>query len=219
MMISANAITVCTDIDESSAMTASIELPATPRLRLRRFTPDDLELHHALMSDPDVTRYVGGVRTRAESEEMFRTRVLPYYEEHPGLGAWATIEQASGECIGTHLLNHIHGETYIQVGYILAKPYWGKGYATEMATALLRYGFSGLGLPTINAITDLPNTASQHVLLKSGLRRNGERSFAHPRYAGGVYAWFEREAADWLAEDRATRRSEAHSQDSRTMPA
>jgi len=199
---------------------ASLEPPGTRRLRLRRFTPDDLDLHHALLSDPEVTRYVGGVRTREESTEAFHTRVLPYYDEHPGLGAWATIERETGACIGTHLLNHIHGESYIQVGYILFKPYWGRGYATEMARALLRYGFSQLRLPTINAITDLPNTASQRVLLKCGLRRNGERSFAHPRYAGGVYAWFEREAADWLADDRLRRDEDATmSQGNGTIPA
>jgi RimJ/RimL family protein N-acetyltransferase len=219
MPISANAITVCTDIHPATAMTAPIELPSTPRLRLRRFTLDDLDLHHALMSDPDVTRFVGGVRTREETNEAFLSRILPYYEEHPGLGAWATIARESGECIGTHLLNYIQGETYIQVGYILFKPWWGRGYATEMATALLRYGFAQLRLPTINAITDLPNTASQHVLLKSGLRRNGERSFAHPRYAGGVYAWFERDAADWLAEDPESRADAAVLPKPGTIPA
>lgn len=186
-------------------MTGSRELPETPRLRLRRFTPDDVALHAALMGDPDVTRYVGGVRTREQAEEIFHGRILPYYEEHPGLGAWATIEKDSGDCIGTHLLNHIQGETFIQVGYILFKRHWGKGYATEMATALLRHGFVALGLERIHAITDLPNTASQQVLLKSGLRRNGERTFAHPRYEGKTYAWFERDAGDWLVEDRQAR--------------
>jgi RimJ/RimL family protein N-acetyltransferase len=71
-----------------------------------------------------------------------------------------------------------------------------------MATALLRYGFESLGLDRIQAITDLPNAASQRVLLKAGLHRNGERTFAHPRYAGATYAWFERDASDWLADDR-----------------
>ena len=71
-----------------------------------------------------------------------------------------------------------------------------------MSIALLRYGFSQLQLPQINAITDFPNLVSQRVLLKAGLHRHGERSFAHPRYADGPFAWFERSAADWLAEDR-----------------
>ena len=69
-----------------------------------------------------------------------------------------------------------------------------------MAAALLRYGYATLGLAQINGITDLGNTASQHVLLKAGLTRNGERAFAHPAYAAsGPMAWFESHRAPWLA--------------------
>lgn len=173
----------------------------TERLALRRWTADDLELYHALSSDPEVMRYTGGVRTREQSAELLRERTLEYYEQHPGLGSWATIERATGACVGMHLLNHIRGESYIQVGYLLFPQYWGRGYATEMCVRVLRYGFAELGLPRIAAITELPHVASQRVLLKAGLRRDGERSFAHPTYASaGPMAWFEREAADWLAE-------------------
>jgi RimJ/RimL family protein N-acetyltransferase len=70
-----------------------------------------------------------------------------------------------------------------------------------MARALLRYGFVDLGLPHIAAMTERDNFASQHVLTKIGLRRNGERAFPHPNYAhAGLMPWFEREAADWIAE-------------------
>jgi ribosomal-protein-alanine N-acetyltransferase len=172
----------------------------TERLRLRRFGEHDIDLLDRLHSDPKVMRYVGGVKTRAQTEVGLRTRILDYYEQHPGLGMWATIERVTGDCVGLHLLNHIQGESYIQVGYILFPQHWGRGYATEMATAILRYGFSELGLPAIHAITDLPNVASQSVLLKAGLERRGERSFAHPAYAAsGPLAWFEGERDRWLA--------------------
>jgi len=172
----------------------------TDRLTLRRFTLEDLDLLDRLYSDPEVMRYVGGSKTRAQTEALLKTRVLEYYDQFPGLGMWATLERASGVCIGTHLLNHIQGETYIQVGYVLFSQYWGRGYATEMSIAILRYGFTDLGLPEIFAITDLPNRASQHVLLKSGLERKGERSFAHPAYAAsGPLAWFEAKRETWLA--------------------
>ena len=121
-----------------------------------------------------------------------------YYDEHPGLGVWATIERATGACVGCHVLNHIQGEELIQVGYILFKEGWGRGIATEGAAALLRYGFDDRGLSQIVAITDLGNVASQRVLEKIGLHRRGERSFAHPAYAGqGPFAWFELDAAEW----------------------
>ena len=186
-------------------MHATDDLPITGRLSLRRFAADDFDFLCALHGDPDVMRYVGGVKDRAQTEELLHGRVLPYYEAHPGLGCWATLERATGECIGMHILNHIRGETHIQVGYILSRPYWRRGYATEMSIALLRYGFTQRKLAQITAITDLPNRASQHVLLKSGLHRNGERRFADPVLRGETFAWFERDAGDWLAEDRARR--------------
>jgi ribosomal-protein-alanine N-acetyltransferase len=179
------------------------ELPITERLSLRRFDLHDLDYLCELHADPDVMRYVGGVKDRAQTEEMLRDRVLAYYDANPGLGCWLTLDRATREPIGLHMLNHIRGETHIQVGYVLARPYWGLGYATEMAVALLRYGFVQLRVQQINAITDLPNLGSQHVLTKAGLRRNGERSFPHPIFRGETFAWFERDAEDWLADDRA----------------
>ena len=170
------------------------------RLRMRRFVPGDFELYARLNANPHVMRYAGGVKSREQSEASFKTRVLEYYDEFPGLGVWAT-ETRGGECIGVHLLNNIQGETHIQVGYLLFPEYWRRGFATEMCVTLLRYGFARLELPVICAITDLANLESQRVLLKSGLVRNGERAFPHPAYAeSGPLAWFERERGSWLAE-------------------
>jgi len=173
----------------------------TERLVLRRYTLDDLPDLIALNRDPDVMRYLGGPVDERTSEAMLRGRILQYYGDHPGLGVWATCLRGSGEIIGFHLLNHVQGETLIQVGYRLHRRHWGRGYATEMAMALLRYGYVRLGLSTLMA-TALPgNTASQHVLLKCGLHRAGERFFPHPAYAPfGVLAYFERARAEWLAE-------------------
>jgi RimJ/RimL family protein N-acetyltransferase len=171
----------------------------TERLALRRFTEDDLDFLATFYSDPDVARHLGGVRDRARTEELLQARILRYYDEHPGLGIWVTLERVSGRPLGFHLLNHIQGETIVQVGYGLIRTAWGHGYATEMASALLRYGFLERALPRISGMTTLANTASQRVLEKIGLQRRGERAFAHPAYAAeGPMAWFERDAADWM---------------------
>lgn len=168
------------------------------RLSLRRFTWDDLDLLVSLNADPVVMEHLGGVKDRTAVETLMRGRILEYYDQHPGLGVFATLERASGRCVGFHVLNHMHGEPHIQVGYALFADAWGHGYATEMTVRLLQYGFDTLGLPTINAITNHANLASQRVLLKAGLRRNGERSFAHPAYADqGSMAWFEAFRGTW----------------------
>ena len=173
----------------------------TARLALRRVTPDDLDWLAALYSDPDVMRYLGGVKDRTKAEEILNTRILQYYDEHPGFGVWMTVERATGTRLGCHLLNHIRGESIVQVGFTLAKSAWGKGFGTEMAAAVLRYGFVDMRVPRIAGMASLQNHASQRVLLKIGLERRGERAFPRPDYAAeGPMAWFEREAADWQAE-------------------
>lgn len=179
------------------------DLIETERLALRRFTHDDLAWLTELNGDPEVMRYIDGPMSPEGTKDMLEGRILRYYDEHPGLGMWVTYERDGGAIVGSHLLNHIRGEMPIQVGYRLFQSAWGKGYATEMTIALLRYGYTELKLPTIVAITDLGNAGSQQVLLKSGLHRNGERRFA--AYSDGApLAWFERDAQDWLAEDRAS---------------
>lgn len=174
----------------------------TERLALRRFTRDDLDWLTTLRSDPEVMRYAGGPRDRADSEELLNIRMLGYYEAYPGLGNWLTVERATGEAVGLHLLNHIRGESIVQVGFFLAKSFWGRGYAAEMGRALLRHGFETMSLSSIAGIATLDNGASQRVLTKIGLERHGERAFPHPVYAdAGPMAWFERSRDDWLAAD------------------
>ena len=176
---------------------------ATERLGLRRFTADDLDFLAALYADPDVMRHLGGTKDRTQAKDVLQTRMLDYYDAHPGFGVWMTIERATGRPVGFHLLNNIQGETIVQVGFTLDKPAWGRGYGTEMGRAVLRYGFADLALPRIAGIANLDNLASQNVLRKIGLRRNGERAFPHPAYAAaGPMAWFERERDEWMAEQQ-----------------
>jgi len=182
-------------------MPSSVYWLSTERLALRRFTPDDGDWLADVYADAETTRHLGGVKSRAQVDELLRTRIFDYYEAHPGLGIWMTVERATDRRVGLHLLNHVQGEPDIQVGFVLEKPFWGQGFGTEMARAVLRYGFVDLTLPRIVAITSLGNHASQRVLTKIGLERRGERQLSHPAYAGeGPLAWFERERADWLAD-------------------
>jgi len=186
-------------LDRSKRLSTFVPV-VTQRLTLRRFTPADGELAFRLYGDERVMHFIGGPLDREACAALFQTRVLDYYAQNAGLGIFATLERASGACVGVHLLNHIQGESLVQVGYLLYPEFWGCGYATEMAKGLLAYGYRTLGLEQIVGIVDLPNLASQRVLAKAGLRRNGERAFSHPAYASlGPLAWFESERDSWLA--------------------
>lgn len=163
----------------------------TPRLVLRRFRDDadDFERYAGLYADPDVARHVGGVQTREQAAQTYAERILRYYDANPGLGIWATFERGAGNFVGLHLLNHIRGAEFLQVGYTLRRAMWDRGYATEMARAVMRHGFRTLRLPAIHAIVNLDNPGSMKVLAKLGMRREGERTFE--AYGPRPLAWFE----------------------------
>ena len=113
-----------------------------------------------------------------------------------------TLALPKGEAIPLICDSPHSGTTYpADFGYALDEPFWGRGYATEMAAAVLRYGFRDLGLPRLHAIATLDNHASHRVLLKIGMKRNGERAFSHPAYVeAGPMAWFERDRDAWMTE-------------------
>ena len=81
------------------------------------------------------------------------------------------------EIIGSSGFARPHGTREIELGYLLARKFWGKGLATEAAEACLNYGFGKLGFREIIALTDLENIASQRVLNKIGFVRRGIELF------------------------------------------
>ncbi|HEX4895312.1 MAG TPA: GNAT family N-acetyltransferase [Solimonas sp.] len=164
------------------------------RLYLRPYTWDDLGELRRLNSDPEVMRYLGGVESEDATRAMLRDRILAYYDANPGLGVWATHRKADHAHLGFHLLNQVREGNEIQVGYRLYPEHWGQGYATEMARALLRYGFEERQLPEIVAMADVGNTASRHVLEKIGLVWYRQ----HP-YVGLDCHWYRTSREAWLA--------------------
>jgi RimJ/RimL family protein N-acetyltransferase len=146
----------------------------TERLVLRRFTEADVDDLVALDADPAVMRYItGGVPT---PRDVVRDDLLPaylrYYERFAGYGFWAAIEKASGEFLGWFHFRPEEGAPpdEVELGYRLRRPAWGKGYGTEGARALIRKGFTELGVQRVVASTMAVNAASRRVLEKAGLR-------------------------------------------------
>ncbi|WP_162910514.1 GNAT family N-acetyltransferase [Hymenobacter oligotrophus] len=144
-------------------------MPETERLALRQLTLADLDTLYRLDSDPEVMRYIIPPRTYEGTREYLE-ELIANYEKFPGLGRWAVIEKSTGAFVGVHVLKHLEASGYIEIGYRFFPEFWGRGYATEMTRALLRYGFQDLGLQQIVGVTHPENLASQHVLEKCGLR-------------------------------------------------
>lgn len=142
----------------------------TERLLLRPFTSGDLDEFVVLCADPDVMRYIAtGEAYSPERAQMRFNSLIEHWNEH-GFGLWAMIEKAGDEFMGFCGLQFLDDTREIEVGYRLAKRFWGRGLATEAARASLRFGFEELGLDRIVAVVQPENTASWRVLEKTGLR-------------------------------------------------
>jgi ribosomal-protein-alanine N-acetyltransferase len=143
----------------------------TERLILRCLTLDDLDALAALYRDPDVRKYFPeGTLTREETREELEWIIDVYYGQY-GFGLWATIDRETGELIGRSGLLPwtIDGSSEVEVAYLLAKAYWGRGLGTEAAKAVLEYGFERLRLSRLICLTHPLNEASIKVAGKIGM--------------------------------------------------
>jgi RimJ/RimL family protein N-acetyltransferase len=100
-------------------------------------------------------------------------RFLRAYERFEGFGVWAAIERSTGEFLGWfefYPRKDDAGPEEVELGYRLRRSAWGKGYATEGSRALIRKGFTELGVQRVVAETMAVNAASRRVMEKAGLR-------------------------------------------------
>jgi RimJ/RimL family protein N-acetyltransferase len=146
----------------------------TERLLLRRFTQSDVANLHDLDGDPEVMRFVNG--GKPVSRDVIREETLPRflraYERFEGFGVWAAIERSTGKFVGWFEFyprkDAVPEE--VELGYRLRRSAWGKGYATEGSRALIRKGFTELGVQRVVAETMAVNAASRRVMEKAGLK-------------------------------------------------
>jgi aminoglycoside 6'-N-acetyltransferase len=146
----------------------------TNRLVLRHFHDEDLEAFLAYRNDPEVYRYQGWKVPfeRSTAREFVESMKMadPYAD-----GQWfqTVLEQKSDHVqigdVGFFPKRGSHGQAYI--GFTLARPYWGKGYATEAVTAVLDFLFRERKLHRIQADCDPDNSASCRLLERLGFRR------------------------------------------------
>jgi RimJ/RimL family protein N-acetyltransferase len=139
----------------------------TERLVLRRFVDDDRDVVARWNADPDFTRYLNGVQTRAQSDEAF-DRWQRHWAEH-GFGLLAVTWKESGDLIGrVGPQYHRMWPHDPEVGWALDPAWWGRGIATEAGAAAVDWAFGPLDYARVVSITTEPNTASRNVMAKLG---------------------------------------------------
>ena len=145
----------------------------TDRLVLRQFTEADVANLFDLDNDPDVMRFING--GNPTPRDVIQNETLPafleHYEHFAGYGFWAAIEKSTGEFLGWFHLRPPEGGSpdEAELGYRLRKSAWGRGYGTEGSRALIRKGFTELGVQRVFASTTAVNIASRRVMEKAGL--------------------------------------------------
>ena len=152
----------------------------TERLIIRQFVPEDAEYIYKLHNDPDVMKYISSKKDEEVTIEecsSFVEHCRSYYKKHTGLGIWATQTKEIGDFIGWTTLKDLDNTEDIEVGYRLQKEFWGNGYATEAAKALIEYGFNELKLDKIVGVALPENKASVRVLQKAGLEYVGIKKY------------------------------------------
>jgi RimJ/RimL family protein N-acetyltransferase len=140
----------------------------TERLVLRPFRESDLEPWAALNADPAVTEYLGPPLTRENSDRIAWAINASY--ESKGLGFLAVERRSDGAFLGACGLSKEAWYPHdLEIGWRLAREYWGHGYATEAAASWLDHAFDEAGLPRIIAVTDTPNVRSIAVMRRLGM--------------------------------------------------
>lgn len=149
-----------------------MEIPRleTERLLLRAISTEDRNAIFEYYADPEVANwFFEQPFTQIEQADQVIGDFLEKAAQGRGL-AWAILLKASGELIGTCSFENLAAAKQGEIGFDLAKKYWGYGYMSEALTGIITYGFSVLGLDSITADTYSHNARARRVLEKLGFK-------------------------------------------------
>lgn len=165
-------------------MSLSLEVE-TPRLVLRQWRADDRKPFAQMNADPSVTEFL--LPLTALQSDALAARLAAGIDEH-GWGFWAVEAPGVAPFVGfvgikpmPPVLPFAPG---VEIGWRLARPFWGRGYASEAALAALRVGFEQVGLAEIVAFTAVGNQRSRAVMARLGMREDADL-FDHPAVPEG----------------------------------
>lgn len=149
----------------------------TERLRLRSWTPDDLDALHAIWGDPQVIWW-GENKSIDESRRMLE-KLIEHRGIWPGGMEWFAITRRDDpQVIGDVLLQPARFIEGPEIGWHMHRDAWGRGYATEGARAVIEHSFTTLGLDAVHAVVETSNAPSLRVVEKLGMTRVKELTYA-----------------------------------------
>lgn len=159
---------------EVSEIYSDLPILETERLLLRKITVDDAEDMFVYGSDPEVSTYVTWCQHQTLSDtKEFIDFILNQYEAGR-IAPWGIEYKETGKLIGTiDFVSWNTNHQFAEIGYVIAREYWGKGITTEAATELIRLGFEKMDLVRIQAKCFVENIGSERVMEKAGMSFEG----------------------------------------------
>jgi RimJ/RimL family protein N-acetyltransferase len=145
---------------------------ATDRLILRAFCESDLDAYAAMLADPDVVRFLG-TQPLTRSEAWRNLAMVLGHWTLRGYGLWAVEDRESGLLAGRVGLWRPEGWPALEVGWTLRRQFWGRGFATEAAHAVIEYAFSTLGQNHLISLIHPENVRSIAVASRLGMTHEG----------------------------------------------
>jgi RimJ/RimL family protein N-acetyltransferase len=159
----------------------------TDRLLLRQWRDTDLGPMAAINADPDVMEFIGSPMSEAETAAFLERIRAEWVERDYGLFAVELLEGERGVpvgFIGLHRPGFDPPEVNrVEIGWRLAPPAWGRGLATEGASAVREWAHGPRALEEIISFTAAINERSRRVMDKIGLVRDKDADFDHPNVA------------------------------------
>ncbi len=146
----------------------------TPRLLLRKLRESDWDHYAAMCADPEVMRYLGtGVTLGRDDAWRSISNLLGHWQLR-GYGMWALESKETGEFLGRAGFHDPPGWPAFELGWVLAKPHWGQGYAIEAARVALRHAFDVLRKDRVISLIRPANARSIRVAEALGETLSGE---------------------------------------------
>jgi len=179
-------------------MTPDLQLE-TPRLILRLPRLADLDPWADMMMDEPTAKFIGGVMPRAVTWRALMTMIGAWHAQ--GFGMFSVIEKDTGRWIGRLGPWMPEGWPGSEIGWALVRDVWGKGYATEGATAATDWAFDNLGWTKVIHSIDPANVASQEVARRLGSRNLGPGTLPPPFTEAVIDIWGQ-SRHDWHARPR-----------------
>lgn len=159
----------------------------TEHLLMRGFRDEDLDGLAEISADPEVTKWVGDPEGLSREETWRRMAYFVGHWELRGFGLWAVVERASGRLVGRVGLLQPEGWPGLEVGWLIGRRFWGRGYAPEAGRASMDWARDALGADHVISLIEDANERSARVAEKLGMTVEGRTRIVDGKFEVRVF--------------------------------